>query len=133
MALLMMNIMLVPWNGQTTLDPSSNCPNSYTPILTDYNSSAGNDSSLFDESSPLEVNKPVESRLDLRVNIFISHIFNDNMMVKQMAEIGYDANKSPLKLSKTTILKVLKSCYSALLYCNLEGTRKPDYQLLLLK
>ncbi|KAG5397210.1 hypothetical protein IGI04_019024 [Brassica rapa subsp. trilocularis] len=29
------------------------------------------------------------------------------MMVKQMAEIGYDANKLPLgKLSKSTILKV---------------------------
>lgn len=53
------------------------------------------------------------SRLDPRVANFISLIFNDNMMVKQMAEIGYDANKLPLgKLSKSTILKVLtKNCY----------------------
>lgn len=64
-----------PSNVQTTsFIPSSICLNLYTPILTDYNSSAGGNLSLLSES--LEVDKPLESsRLDPHVASFVSLIF----------------------------------------------------------
>lgn len=49
------------WNGHTTLIPSSNCANRYTPVLTDYNSCAVDNSSLHDESPHLEVDKSFKS------------------------------------------------------------------------
>lgn len=64
-----------PSNVHTTsFIPSSICLNLYTPILTDYNSSAGENLSLLSES--LEVDKPLESsRLDPHVASFVSLIF----------------------------------------------------------
>lgn len=63
-----------PSDVQTSFIPSSIFPNLYTPILTDYNSSAGENLSLLSES--LEVDKPLESsRLDPHVASFVSLIF----------------------------------------------------------
>ncbi|KAK7269676.1 hypothetical protein RIF29_22410 [Crotalaria pallida] len=50
--------------------------------------------------------KPLESKLEPRVAKFISLVCNVSMMIQQMMEIGYNANKLPLgKLSKSTISK----------------------------
>lgn len=50
--------------------------------------------------------KPVQSRLDTRLQDLISLICDVSMMKQQMVEIGYDARKMPLgKLSVSTIQK----------------------------
>ncbi|CAL0316465.1 unnamed protein product [Lupinus luteus] len=50
--------------------------------------------------------QPLESKLEPRVAKFVSLVCNVSMMIQQMMEIGYNANKLPLgKLSKSTILK----------------------------
>ena len=50
--------------------------------------------------------KPVESKLDMRVQSFVSLIADVKMMEQQMVEIGFDAKKMPLgKLKKETIMQ----------------------------
>ncbi|KAK2649496.1 hypothetical protein Ddye_016985 [Dipteronia dyeriana] len=80
-------------------------PKYYTLLEMDYS----------EKEKELDINKkadfakniqPRETKLEPRVAKFISLICNVSMMMQQMMEVGYNANKLPLgKLSKSTIMK----------------------------
>lgn len=102
------------WAERHTFTPF---PNKYTWLERDYSADVPkaseantNDGQNMEEKSKAIVKTPRQSKLDSRLESFISCICNISMMKQQMMEIGYDANKMPLgKLSKATILKGYES------------------------
>ncbi|KAK9136859.1 hypothetical protein Sjap_007453 [Stephania japonica] len=80
-------------------------PKCYTWLEMDYSES---EKEVLKDSpdKPIVGAQPRETQLESRIANFISLICNVSMMMQQMMEIGYNAEKLPLgKLSKSTILK----------------------------
>jgi poly [ADP-ribose] polymerase len=86
-------------------------PNKYTLIMRDYGGDDEPDggasaSSGGGDAAGGEPAKPVESKLDKRVQDFMTLIADIKMMEQHMREIGFDPNKMPLgKLKKETLLQ----------------------------
>ncbi|KAL5859136.1 hypothetical protein ACOSQ3_000435 [Xanthoceras sorbifolium] len=80
-------------------------PKCYTLLEMDY-SEKGKELDINKKADFAKSIQPRETKLEPRVAKFISLICNISMMMQQMMEVGYNANKLPLgKLSKSTILK----------------------------
>ncbi|GLU07369.1 hypothetical protein SLE2022_243300 [Rubroshorea leprosula] len=80
-------------------------PKSYTLLEMDYNKQE-EESAVKEKPASFIGVQPQVTKLEPRVAKVISLICNVNMMMQQMVEIGYNAEKLPLgKLSKSTILK----------------------------
>ncbi|KAK9139326.1 hypothetical protein Scep_009007 [Stephania cephalantha] len=80
-------------------------PKCYTWLEMDYSESE-KEVLKDNQNKPIIGAQPRETQLESRTANFISLICNVSMMMQQMMEIGYNAEKLPLgKLSKSTILK----------------------------
>ncbi|OIW12972.1 hypothetical protein TanjilG_15421 [Lupinus angustifolius] len=80
-------------------------PKCYAWLEMDY-SGKEEESTVIENPGNALRKQPLESKLEPRVAKFVSLVCNVSMMIQQMMEIGYNANKLPLgKLSKSTILK----------------------------
>jgi len=90
------------WAQRANFKPAKD---KYTLIERDY----GQDDAPADDAAKDDGDddrKPVESKLDPRVQAFVRLIADVKMMESQMREIGFDPNKMPLgKLKKATVMQ----------------------------